>query len=124
MKYLKTFENTDEFKPGDYVKIIPPENCEESIKYFLRNNIGVIYNKEKDKFFNVKFENVPEELIKYTRYMGTNPPQGLKQKGEIFTAREKTFNLVLKEISYLIKATPKEIEEHKLKISAIKYNII
>ena len=115
MKYLKTFENTDEFKPGDYVKIIPPENCEESIKYFLRNNIGVIYNKEKDKFFNVKFENVPEELIKYTRYMGTNPPEGLKQKA---------FNLVLKEISYLIKATPKEIEEHKLKISAIKYNII
>jgi len=116
MKYLKTFENL-KFKVGDYVKIIPNRRIIPEIEEFYENNIGIIYDKERDiddiLFYNIKFENVPEHLAINTRWMGSVPPKGLKKQGEIFIADENELRL----------ATSKEIEEYLLKKDVKKYNL-
>ena len=117
MKYLKTFENL-KFKVGDYVKIMPNNNnIRPEIEEFYNNNIGIIYDRERvidnNLFYNIKFENVPECLIQYTRWMGSVPPKGLKKQGEIFIADENE----------LILATPEGIEEYKMRLASKKYNL-
>jgi hypothetical protein len=117
MKYLKYYEtNKEEFNVGDYVKIIKNnKNIHKIIKDFLNDNVGIISIIEDNNFeenmkycYNVKYDNVPEELYKFTRYMGANSQEkyGLKNQGEIFIANEK-------EIEF---ATPEEIESKKYNI--------
>lgn len=123
MKYLKKFESINttakKFQPGDMVKITASEDYVKNIQDFLNNNVGEIYNIEQNKygedyfFYNIRYNNVPKELFYYTRYMGTFPMGDLKSQGEIFTAVDNDIRL----------ATPEEIEHHKIKINADKYNL-
>jgi hypothetical protein len=124
MKHLKTYEyftnlSDAKFKVGDYVKLTPRENIHNEIKDFLNNNIGQIHNIEFNKFgkkyyfYNVRYDNVPKNIFKYTRYMGSMT-DGLKEQGEIFTADKE--NLIRL-------ATPEEIEIMKVKKDSEKYNI-
>lgn len=122
MKYLKKFENNNtakNFKPGDMVKIIPEAEYLIEIKDFLNNNVGVIYNIERNKygedyyFYNIKYYNVPKKLHYYTRYMGTFPDGDLKSQGEIFTAFDYQTRL----------ATPEEIMDFNIKLKADIYNL-
>lgn len=126
MKHLKTYEkyikneSDAKFKVGDYVKLTPRPDVYDEIKTFLNNNIGQIYSIEFNKwgnkyyFYNVKYDNVPKDVFKFTRYMGSIPPKGLKEQGEVFTeSKEKRIRL----------ATPEEIENMKMKKNSEKYNI-
>ena len=124
MKYIKTYESAENnlsLKPGEYVKIIPPGDYDKRIRYFLNNNVGVVYNVELNiyntngYFYNVKFNNIPDELCTFTRYMGSNPEKrpGLKEKGEIFVAYDDNIRL----------ATPDEIDKQLMKDNTHKYNI-
>ncbi len=123
MKYIKAYEGINDtainFKPGNIVKIIPDTDYIDEIKNFLNNNIGEIYNIEHNKygldyyFYNIRYDNVPNKLHKYTRYMGSIPEGDLKTQGEIFTAVDDNVRL----------ATPEEIKEHKIKIDANKFNL-
>lgn len=114
MKYIKKFEKL--YQNGDYVKIIPNENYLDTLKKFLNNNVGIIYDKEfgdSDYFYNIKYNNVPKELYEYTRFMGTYPPKGLKTQGEIFCAEENKLYFPNKE----------EIKNYKIQEYAKRYNI-
>jgi len=132
MKYLKKYEehtikNIDDakFKVGDYVKLKPHVGNIENIKIFLNNNIGQIIDIELNKwsklrrgkeyyFYNIKYYNVPDDIVKYTRFMGSFPENGLKQKGEIFTESDE---------SYMRLATPEEIKDLIIKQTSNKYNL-
>jgi hypothetical protein len=119
MKYIKAYESKKmKLSPGDIVKIIPPEEYLDIIKNFLNNNVGVIFEEEledgdenNDYFYNVKYDNVPPDLIIYTRYMGESP--GLKEIGEIFTSDDTNTRL----------ATPQEIKDYKANLASKKYNL-
>jgi hypothetical protein len=117
MKYIKKFENDILYQVGDIVKIIPDDNWLEEIKKFLNNNIGIIYSKELgdyDYFYNVKYDDVPTDLLLYTRFMGSNPPIGLKHQGEIFTAYIKNLKF----------PTNIEMEKYNMIQKGKKYNVI
>jgi len=131
MKYIKSFEQTNTrddltLNVGDHVKIIkkgiPDVDIYKSIVDFLNDNVGIICSIELNNydpniyyFYNVKYDNVPDDLFKFTRYMGSDSQMrdGLKEQGEIFTADENEIRL----------ATPKEIELQKLKKVSNKYNL-
>jgi hypothetical protein len=124
MKYIKRFEEKSiHFKPGDYVVIVhPDDDLLKEVLYFLRNNVGVIHSSEyniynKENVYNVKYDNVPKELQKHTRYMGSDISElnklGIKQKGEIFSDFSENIRF----------ATEKEIEIQNMKKTTKKYNI-
>ena len=117
VKQYKKFKNIEhEFKSGDYVKIIPDPIFAHTLKKFLNDNIGVIFDKEEYGnifFYNVKYENIPEYLKTFTRYMGSNPPVGLSDNDGIFTAYKHQLKM----------ATNEEIEIKLLKNDAKKYNL-
>ena len=116
---FKLFENiNNKFKIGDYVIINTKDrkNRYESIVDFLDNNVGIVEDFEYDKDiynYDVKYNNVPDDLIMFTRYMGSEPKNGLKSEGEIFCGSEDE----------LILATKEEIEIQKIKNKSNKYNL-
>ena len=115
MKYIKKYEKIKQtFKVGDWVKITPNPDFLDEIKEYLNDNIGIIYDIEDEDYdYNVKYTNVPKHLHWLTRFMGSNPTEGLKSQGEIFVAKERELRL----------ATKDEIETQLAKEAADKYNL-
>jgi len=118
MKYLKRFESqNNKFKIGDNVII----NTEDRRTYqeiidFLDNNVGVVIDFELDDmiyYYDVKYVNVPDNLVMFTRYMGSEPENDLKSEGEVFGGTENELRL----------ATTEEIEMQKIKNASNKYNL-
>lgn len=122
MKHLKTFENIHATGPevGDWVY------CEEiclvsSRKYrmldeFLKNNIGRIvdYNAGSDAPYLVKYENVPDKIIKnlFDHSNGSNNEDGkIEYRGNRRMQRSE------------IKEFGKDKDILLMKLNAKKYNL-
>ena len=105
MKYLKTFENKNKFKVGDYVVVnnYMLSKIDENLSYFLENTIGVINNISstwENTYYEVKFVNIPIKILMYFY-------------NKSLSLNSQEFRL----------ATEKEIEELKLKNDVKKYNL-
>jgi hypothetical protein len=64
MKFLKTYENLNGPKVGDYV-ICEDPNTRKPLYAFIKNRIGKIVEIDRDKFYPyiVRYNNIPEDLI-------------------------------------------------------------
>jgi len=64
MKYLKTFENSNNPKVGDYVICNEIEN-RDILSEFISNNIGVVIRSFFGGSYQVNYENIPDEIKKF-----------------------------------------------------------
>ena len=112
MKFLKHYEDLNSgFNVGVYVR------CHEltyskDLKNFFENNIGKIESIDYDKhdnfkYYNVKFENIPIEILDYIKKYYTSNFD--------YTMPFSDADLIL--------ATPDEIKEQKIKNLSDKFNI-
>ena len=72
MKYIRTYENIDNPKVGDYVickDITSSDEVSENFQKFLDENIGQIVSDDDINLFIVLFDKLPsEEILEYAFY--------------------------------------------------------
>lgn len=107
MKYLKTYEKSNERKlqVGDYVI------CEDrgifELANFTMNNIGQFVKMDSDGFYIIRYENVPKELKNSMVYISNN---------------KKYYDCVIMEKSE-IKHWSKNKEDLYIYLDVNKYNV-
>lgn len=118
MRYLRTYENINEPKTGDYV--ICKGNTGSSLDKFLDDNLGI--------FIGPTYTGSNQELIKKLgnkyKVLYQNVPWYLAMS--YFTKKldvANNNNVRSFDKSQIRKATPEEIEKYKIKIAENKYNI-